>query len=304
MTELGNYAREALEPHLESSDARLVPRSDYARVAKAIEFLVEHRQEAPTLTEVAAHVGLSPFHFQRLFRRWVGVSPKRFLQARELLDAKALLARKHSVLAASLDAGLSGPGRLHDLFLTFEAMTPGEFKAKDFEIAYGVHETPLGKAVFAATKRGLCGLEFVERDTEALERLRARWPNARFVARPKLTKRFADELSRRLRGDLKRPLALVVKGTPLQLKVWQALLRIPPGSVTTYGAIAKALGSPKATRAVGSAVGANPICVLIPCHRVIQSSGALGGYHWGEGRKRALLASEAARLPERDETGQ
>ncbi len=295
MTDLAPIAFEGLEPHPEPSDARQVPRSDYARIAKAIDYLVSRSQEAPSLAQVAAHVGLSPFHFQRLFRRWVGVSPKRFLQAQELLEAKALLSRKRSVLSASLDAGLSGPSRLHDLFLTFEAMTPGEFKAKDFEIAYGVHATPLGKAVFAATPRGLCGLEFLERDADALERLRHRWPNARLVHRPRDTTPFAGELARRLRGDLKRPLALVLRGTPLQLKVWEALLRIPPGAVTTYGAIAKALGAPEATRAVGSAVGANPIGVLIPCHRVIQSSGAVGGYRWGEARKRALLSAEAAR---------
>ncbi|MGQ0507594.1 MAG: methylated-DNA--[protein]-cysteine S-methyltransferase [Myxococcaceae bacterium] len=272
-------------------------RRDYERVERAIRFLQQHREERPALKDIASHVGLSEFHFQRLFQRWAGVSPKRFLQFQALEDAKRLLSDSRSVLDASLDVGMSGPGRLHDLFLRLEAMTPGEFKSPELEISYGVHSTPFGEALFAVTPRGLCGLTFVvgsSTDAEVAS-LRARWPAARISHRPQRTQPFAAEMIRRVRGLRPKPLSLLLGGSELQLKVWEALLRIPEGAVTRYGELANWIGAPGSARAVGRAVGQNPIAVLIPCHRVIQSTGAFGDYHWGALRKRAILGVEAAR---------
>lgn len=276
--------------------------SDFARVARAIEFL-SRANGTPSLEETAAHVGLSPSHFQRLFERWAGVSPKRFLQFQTLSEARRLLAEgDRSLLEVTHDVGLSSPSRLHALVLSWETMTPGELRHGTTPIRWGVHQTPLGAAVFACTERGLCGVEFlasgdeVDGEAEAEASVRRRWPKAPTRHEPAVTAPFAAALNERLAGvERPAPLSLLLGGTPFQMKVWEALLRIPPGRVTTYGALARELGAPSASRAVGSAVGANPLAVLVPCHRVIQASGAMGGYRWGEPRKRALLGLEWCR---------
>ncbi len=276
--------------------------SDYARVEAAIRHLEAHAAEQPSLAELAAVVGLSEFHFQRLFHRWAGVTPKTFLQFLTLGEAKKRLQASDSLLRASHDVGLSGPGRLHDLFLSLEAMTPGEYKAQaaGLMLRWAIHPTPFGEALFAATERGLCGLAFVQEDAEAdVETLRARWPEAGLVRDPAATAPYAEALEARVRGQAPRPLALLLKGTPFQLKVWEALLRIPEGALATYEGLAAAAGSPGAARAAGTALGANPLAYLIPCHRVIRATGAFGGYQWGAPRKRAILALEGARSLER-----
>lgn len=273
--------------------------SDYARVERAIHFIQSRVGEQPTLAEVAAQVGLSEFHFQRLFQRWAGISPKRFLQFLTLQEAKGLLAQSRSVLDVSLQLGLSSPSRLHDLFLSLEQMTPGEYRgaARGLTIAWAVEATPLGPALFAAVERGLCGFSFVVDGDEAgaLQELESRWPGATLRHLPGALHPYAQALRERLHGDVARPLGLVLKGTALQLRVWEALLRIPPGHVATYSDVARLAGAPSAVRAVATAVGRNPIACLIPCHRVIQSTGALGSYHWGSARKQLLLGLERAR---------
>jgi len=272
-------------------------RSDYNRVGEAIRFIDAHVEAQPSLAEVANHLGLSPFHFQRLFHRWAGLTPKDFLQFLTLVRAKRHLAASTSLLETSFQVGLSGPGRLHDLFLSVEAMTPGEFKrgGEGLEIAWAVHPTPFGEALFACTARGLCGLSFIEENSSPLEELRLRWPAARLREASQLTAPVAAEVDRRMRGLTQRPLHLVLKGTPFQIQVWSALLRIREGETASYSRIAALAGSPSAVRAVGTALGANPIGYLIPCHRVIRNTGAIGDYRWGEQRKTMLLAVEAAR---------
>lgn len=273
--------------------------SDYTKIEKAIRFIESNFQTQPSLREVAEEVGLSEFHFQRLFQRWAGVSPKRFLQFLTLEEAKRMLKESKSVLQASLEVGLSGPSRLHDLFLSLERMTPGEYKEKagGLTIHWGVEDTPFGPALFAALDRGLCGLSFLLEDGPegAWKALRERWPGARLEASPALIKTYAAALTARVAGKTEQPLSLVLKGTPFQLKAWEALLRIPAGEVLAYGDVASLTGAPGASRAVGSAIGQNPIAYLIPCHRVIQSTGAFGGYHWGSPRKKAILALERVR---------
>lgn len=273
-------------------------RSDYARVERAIRYLREHAREQPSLAEVASALGLSEFHFQRLFQRWAGVSPKRFLQVLTLTEAKRLLEESRSVLEASVEVGLSGPGRLHDLFLSVERMTPGEYKerGRGLEMAWSVERTPLGDALLVANPRGLCAVSFVDGGVDAaLDEVRARWPDAAFVHRPDALRDAAGELRNRMAGQVDRPLGILLKGTPLQLKVWEALLRIPAGRVATYAEVARLAEHPGAVRAVASAVASNPVGYLIPCHRVIRSTGAVGEYHWGGDRKVALLALERAR---------
>jgi AraC family transcriptional regulator of adaptative response/methylated-DNA-[protein]-cysteine methyltransferase len=271
--------------------------SDYHRIAEAIRFIESRVEEQPTLNEVARHLGLSPFHTQRLFRRWAGITPKDFLQFLTLVRAKRQLASSSSLLDASIRVGLSGPGRLHDLFLTLEAVTPGEFKrgGAGLTISWAIHPTPFGEALFATTERGLCGLSFVDETNGALEELRTRWPEARLHQSSDLTAAVASQIAERMRGLAREPLRLVLKGTPFQIQVWAALLTIPEGQVTSYRRLAELAGVPTAARAVGSAVGANPIGYLIPCHRVIRETGAIGEYRWGSQRKTILLAVEAAR---------
>lgn len=252
--------------------------------------------EAPlSLEALAARLGMSPAHFQRVFSRWVGVSPKRYQQYLALDAAKRLLAARHSTLEAALGAGLSGSGRLHDLFLRWEAMSPGEFgrAGAGLTIRHGVVETPFGPAVAMATDRGLCGLGFAaETGVEAtFADLASRWPAAAFVADPAAVAAPVVAAIGGGTGDLR----LHLIGAPFQIKVWEALLAVPEGHVTTYSDLARAVGNPRAVRAVGTAVGRNPISWLIPCHRALRKSGALGGYHWGLTVKRAMLAREAAR---------
>jgi AraC family transcriptional regulator of adaptative response/methylated-DNA-[protein]-cysteine methyltransferase len=273
--------------------------SDYSRVAQAIHYLCEQVPDQPTLAQVAAQAGLSEFHFQRVFQKWAGISPKRFLQYLTLREAKGLLLESRSVLEASLELGLSSTSRLHDLFVSIESMTPGQFKqrAAGLTLAWAVTETPFGPALMAALGGRLCALSFLADPDPAgaLAELAGRWPGARFIPDPAALGPLAAAMAGRFRGDPGQPLALTLKGTPFQLKVWEALLRIPEGRVLAYGDLAKGLGAPGAGRAIGTAIGQNPVGYLIPCHRVIQATGALGDYHWGAGRKRAILALERAR---------
>ncbi len=274
------------------------PSEDYRRVEKAILFLDRHFPAQPSLEEVARSAGLSSYHFQRLFRRWAGISPKRFLQFLTLDYAKRALAESRSILDAAYAAGLSSPSRLHDLFVAAEAVTPGEFRKRGagLEIRYGFHPSPFGECLVARTERGICALFFVLRDSRqgTLDELRSRWPAAELVEDPKATEPLAKQaFSANGRG---RKVPLDLQGTNFQLKVWQALLEIPLGAVASYEKIAERVGKPAATRAVGTAVGQNPIAFLIPCHRVIRKVGAIGNYHGGATRKRAMLAWEASRI--------
>ncbi|MBE0613988.1 MAG: methylated-DNA--[protein]-cysteine S-methyltransferase [Burkholderiales bacterium] len=273
--------------------------NDYQLVEQAIRFLDNSVQRQPGLGEIAASVGLSEFHFQRLFQRWAGVSPKRFLQFQTAQEAKRVLRESGDLLDASYQSGLSGPGRLHDLIVNIEAVTPGEYKLRGagLAISWGVHASPFGACLLGLTPRGVCALEFLQPESEdqALARLRALWQDAELVHLPRVTAPVAA----RIFGSGKRwdePLALLVKGTNFQVKVWEALLRVPAGAVTTYARLAGSVGRPKSARAVGGAVAANPVAYLIPCHRVIRSTGAFGEYRWGALRKRVLLSAELARM--------
>jgi len=270
---------------------------DYYRIEKAIQYLDARAREQPSLGDMARHLGLSVFHCQRLFHRWAGVTPKDFLQVATLRHAKALLRESRPVLEAALEAGLSGPGRLHDLCVSIEAMTPGEYRegGQGVTIRWGVHATPVGEALVAVTERGVCAIRFLGRPgmrAGEAGQLQAEWPRARWKRDSAATAPIAAEVSCRMLGRTGEPLAVVLRGTPFQVKVWQALLMIPPGSVTTYGEVAALIGRPTAHRAVASAIGANAVGYLIPCHRVLRATGAIGGYRWGEPRKRALLALE------------
>lgn len=271
--------------------------SDYDRIAAAIAYIVERAGRQPSLDEVAAHVHLSPYHFQRLFSRWAGVTPKRFLQVLTLEHAKDLLRESATLLEVADTVGLSSGSRLYDHFVCLEAVTPGEYKSggEGMVIEYGFSDTPFGEALVALTPRGICRFSFTDGrgPDDDLGALARAWPRAeirenRARARATVTAMFAREAS----SD--RPLSLHVTGTNFQVNVWRALLMIPPAAVTTYGRLAAFLGHPGAARAVGGAVSANPVAFLIPCHRLIRRSGALGGYHWGEIRKNAMHAWESA----------
>ncbi len=278
------------------SDGMSQSAQDYALVAQAIRYIEAHRREQPELAAIASHVGLSEFHFQRLFSRWAGVSPKRFLQALTVEEARRSLSRSGSVLDAAYDTGLSGPGRLHDLFVQCQAATPGEVKSggAGLTIRYGVEPTPFGDALIGVTERGICALSFVTEGEEgrAIDELHARWPAARLREERDESGSIAQRIFADSRPD--EPLHLLIKGTNFQMQVWQALLRVPSGTLTSYGDLAQAIGRPTAARAVGSAVGSNAIAWLIPCHRVIRQTGVVDGYRWGSDRKRAMLGWEAA----------
>jgi AraC family transcriptional regulator of adaptative response/methylated-DNA-[protein]-cysteine methyltransferase len=265
---------------------------DYLRIEQAILYLENHYQEQPGLEEVAANIGLSEFHFQRLFTRWAGVSPKRFLQFLTKEGAKDLLNRSENLLDTTHQVGLSSLGRLHDLFVTTEAVTPGEYKTRGdgITIRYGLHASPYGECLVAVTERGICHLSFVQTsEGEAIDHLVADWKNAQMLEDHKSTAPFVDAIFDTTPGT---PLNVHLRGTNFQLKVWEALLQIPAGTVTTYEGLAQRIGQPRASRAVGSAVGHNPIAVLIPCHRVIRKMGEFGNYRYGAQRKKALLARE------------
>lgn len=269
--------------------------SDYTRIEQAIRFLEQHAAKQPSLDEVAEHVGLSPFHFQKLFKRWAGVSPKRFLQHLTLSRARQLLRDSASVLDTALDVGLSGPSRLHDLFVSIDAVTPGEFKSggKGLELRYGYHETPFGECLAATTARGLCSLGFVDGGdrTKALDALRDSWRESSIVEDPQASRLIIEQIFSSASSP-QEPVKLFLRGTNFQLKVWEALLQIPEGAVVSYGSLAGLLGQPNASRAVGNAVGHNPIAYLIPCHRVLRANGVIGGYHWGTPRKKVILTTE------------
>lgn len=273
---------------------------DYQRVEAAIRFIEKNVHRQPSLAETAAAVGLSDSHFQRLFSRWVGISPKRFMQYLTLSYAKRLLSESTSVLHAAYDAGLSGPGRLHDLFVNCEAVTPGEYKLKGqgIDINYGFHASPFGECMLAVTARGICALSFLqERNREPIVKdLRRQWPHANITADFHKTSPLVSRVFDFSQNHDPAALHLYVKGTNFQIKVWDALLKIPLGRVATYESIARHIGLPRAARAVGNAVGQNPIPFLIPCHRVIRKSGAFGNYGSGPARKKAMLGWEAARI--------
>ena len=276
-----------------------MPNQDYERVEKAIRFLEERYKDQPSLEAVAGSVRLSLFHFQRLFQRWAGVSPKRFLQRLTVENAKKQLEESQTILNAAYDSGLSGPGRLHDLFVSVEAMTPGDYKkgGEGIKIQYGIHPTPFGEALVALTQRGLCGFSFL-RDGKvktALKELKNHWPKADFNENRKATKGIIRQIFKTVSSNSEKKIPVLLKGTPFQLKVWEALLRIPEGSVVSYKTLAKMTGNPQASRAVGTAVGQNTIAYLIPCHRVIRETGVLGNYKWGSARKKAILARENKR---------
>lgn len=271
---------------------------DYQRIEQAILYLEENQARQPSLKEIADHLGLSEYHFQRLFTRWVGISPKRFLQFLTKENAKRLLEESENVLEAAYEAGLSGPGRLHDLFVTCEAVTPGEFKnqGEGLSIVYGFHRGPFGECLLAITERGICHLAFVENDDRqaALETLKARWERAELLEDDAQTMPYLQRIFSFYREGQAQPLNVHLRGTNFQIKVWEALLRIPAGAVVTYEDIAAHIGLPGAAQAVGNAVARNPIPVLIPCHRVIRKLGEFGGYRWGSARKKALLGWEMA----------
>lgn len=274
--------------------------TDYKRIETAIAYLVAHQREQPTLETLAAQVHLSPWHFQRLFCRWAGISPKRFLQVLTLEQGKALLQAPRPLGEVADLLGLSGTSRLHDHFVQLEAVTPGEYRGQGegLVVEYGAGDTPYGTMFIAMTARGICRAGFVEAVSvqEQLDALRAIWPHCRLQHHPARAVERINALFDEPRGDAGHaPLSLHVSGTNFQIAVWRALLQIPPGAALSYGGLARILGRPGASRAVGSAVGANPVALLIPCHRVIQQSGALGGYRWGPARKRVIQFREHLR---------
>jgi AraC family transcriptional regulator of adaptative response/methylated-DNA-[protein]-cysteine methyltransferase len=268
---------------------------DYLRIEQAILYLENHYQDQPGLEEVAASVGLSEYHFQRLFTRWAGVSPKRFLQFLTKEGAKGLLDQSENLLDTTHQVGLSSLGRLHDLFVTTEAVTPGEYKSRGagVTIRYGIHPTPFGKCLIATTERGISHLSFVQTsEGDAIDSLVTEWNQAKMIEDYRSTVSLIEPIFDLRYNQRGKPLHVHLRGTNFQLKVWEALLAVPAGAVTTYEGIAARIGKPGATRAVGTAVGHNPIAVLIPCHRVIRKVGEFGNYRYGALRKKALLARE------------
>ena len=270
---------------------------DYARVERTLRFLNANHLQRPNLDEIAAHVHLSPFHFERLFQRWAGTSPKRFLQCLTKEHAKALLRDSQSLLDVANESGLSSAGRLHDLFVSCEAVTPGEYKHRGagVTIRYGIHPTPFGECLLAKTGRGICALRFLTGNSprEAVAELHEEWRGAELTEDRAGTGALCQQIFRTARG----PFHLHLRGTNFQLKVWQALLTIPSGKLVSYGDLAALIGEPNASRAVGSAIGRNAIAYLIPCHRVIRSLGVIGDYRWGSTRKQALIGWESAQTP-------
>jgi AraC family transcriptional regulator, regulatory protein of adaptative response / methylated-DNA-[protein]-cysteine methyltransferase len=289
---------------------------DYDRVRRALEFMTQRWRSQPSLDDVADHIGLSPSHFHHLFRRFAGITPKAFLQAITLDHAKALLKDSASLLDASYSVGLSGPSRLHDLFVTHEAMSPGEWKTggAGLTLSYGFAPSPFGEALVVSTDRGLAGLGWVDDKTEAgtasgsgkpgggregaMADMVRRWPQARFVEDSASAALAVARIFDRQRWQADQPLRVVMLGSDFEIRVWSALLRIPMGRATTYGDVAAHIGKPSAARAVGAAVGRNPISFVVPCHRVLGKTGALTGYHWGLTRKQAILGWEAGQVTE------
>jgi AraC family transcriptional regulator, regulatory protein of adaptative response / methylated-DNA-[protein]-cysteine methyltransferase len=274
---------------------------NYERIATAIDFIRNNFKDQPDLDQVAAEIHLSPFHFQKMFSEWAGVSPKKFLQYLTVEHAKNILRQNKATNAdIAFETGLSGTGRLHDLFVSIEGMTPGEYKngGQDLVINYSFAESPFGQILVASTTKGICYMAFVVNDTKALDSLKSKFPNATY-------RQVVDEHQQNalfiFRQDWKglQKIKLHLKGSPFQLKVWETLLRIPFGNLETYGGIARQIQNETASRAVGTAVGDNPVAYLIPCHRVIQAAGKMGGYHWGTNRKAAIIGWEAAQLEQK-----
>jgi AraC family transcriptional regulator of adaptative response/methylated-DNA-[protein]-cysteine methyltransferase len=273
----------------------VAPCADYPTIRKSIEFISTRWRDQPSIEAIADHVGLSASHFQHVFKRWAGLTPKAFLQAITIERARERLRDSASVLDAAYDVGLSGPSRLHDLFVAHEALSPGDYRREGLRLAYGFHPSPFGEAIVVAAARGLAGLGFVDEGGRgaALGDMQRRWPLAAFVEDPESTAPLAARAfdSQLWRPDA--PLRIVMIGTDFEVRVWETLLAVPFGAATTYSDIARRLGNPKAARAVGAAVGRNPISFVVPCHRVIGRSGALTGYHWGLARKQAIIGWEA-----------
>ena len=273
---------------------------DYTTVRRVIEMITDDYRDQPGLEDIASKLDQSPTQLQKTFTRWAGLSPKAFLQAVTLDHAKRLLRQEElPLLETSFEVGLSGPGRLHDLFVTHEAMSPGEWKARGagLTIRYGLHPSPFGQALVMITDRGLAGLAFTDEANglDAFEDMSSRWPNAVYVEDSDATAPYASRIFDPKRWDPKEPLRIVLIGSDFQVRVWEALLRIPMGCAVTYSSIAETLGQPTASRAVGAAVGRNPISFVVPCHRALGKSGALTGYHWGLTRKRAMLGWESGK---------
>jgi AraC family transcriptional regulator, regulatory protein of adaptative response / methylated-DNA-[protein]-cysteine methyltransferase len=270
---------------------------NYNRIAEAIEYIKTNFKEQPNLDAVAEKVHLSPFHFQRLFTDWAGVSPKKFLQYISVEHAKQILKEKQATLFdAAFETGLSGTGRLHDLFIKIEGMTPGEFKTggENLQINYSYAESPFGNILVASTPKGICYMAFADNEQQALTNLMQHFPNAHLKQMVDLIQQNALYIFTHDWSKLNK-IKLHLKGTDFQLKVWEALLKIPMGKLSTYGSIAEEIKNPNASRAVGTAIGSNPVAFLIPCHRVIQSTGTFGGYMWGPTRKTAIIGWEAAK---------
>jgi AraC family transcriptional regulator, regulatory protein of adaptative response / methylated-DNA-[protein]-cysteine methyltransferase len=274
--------------------------NDYSKVCDVIAHVSENWRDQPSLDNLAQRVKLSPDQLQRLFTRWAGLTPKAFLQALTLDYARKMLENSASILETSLEVGMSGPGRLHDLFVVHEGMSPGAYKSRGagLNIAYGFHPSPFGMALVMTTPYGLCGLSFanVGEEADALSDMTRRWPNAQYSEDSATTAIYAAQLFADQNFKPNQPLRITFIGTDFEIRVWETLLKIPMGQATTYGDIAASVGSPKAARAVGAAVGKNPMSFVVPCHRVIGKSGALTGYHWGLTRKKAILGWEAGRV--------
>ncbi len=290
-------AFEAQMTTAEPGASRPVPRDDYQVVRDVIEIVAENWRDQPSLESIAGRVGMEPTRLQKLFTRWAGLSPKAFLQALTLSHARKLLEQSATVLDTTYEVGLSGPGRLHDLFVTHEAVTPGSYRARGegLVIRYGFHASPFGKALVMATGYGLAGLAFADpgQEASALADMMRRWPKADYVDDQAATAAFARRIFDPAEWRPDRPLRIVLIGTDFEIRVWEALLDVPFACATTYSDVARRVEHPKAARAVGAAVGKNPISFVVPCHRVLGRSGQLTGYHWGLTRKRAILGWEA-----------
>ena len=289
-----------LSPDLVASPACAVSLDDYDTVRAALRFITEQWRDQPEIEAIAHACGVTPDELHHLFRRWAGLTPKAFLQALTIDHARTLLRDSASVLEATYEVGLSGPGRLHDLFVTHEAMSPGEWKSggEGLTMDYGFHPSPFGNAIIVVTERGLAGLGFADADQEraALDDMKRRWPRARFEENAAATAPVARRIFDPSCWQKNEPLRVVMIGTDFEVRVWETLLGIPMGRASTYSDIARKLGKPNAARAVGAAVGKNPISFVVPCHRVLGKSGDLTGYHWGLTRKRAILGWEAGQV--------
>ena len=299
MTAFEPASAKSLRAQIAQAPAASESLRDYETVHRAIAFISEHWRGQPTIEEMAEAVSVTPDELHHLFRRWAGLTPKASMQAVTLDNAKRLLRESGNILDVAYDSGLSGPSRLHDLFVTHEAMSPGEWKkgAAGLTLRYGFHPSPFGTAIIIATERGLAGLAFADPGEEiaALEDMQERWRLATYIEDHAGTAALARRIFESSQWQAERPLRVVLIGTDFEIRVWETLLRIPMGKATTYSDIARTISAPKASRAVGAAVGKNPISFVVPCHRVLGKSGAITGYHWGLTRKRAMLGWETAR---------